>query len=307
MLTTIDKCRCFYEEQGAPMIHEKFPEYENRIAVGVCGEGSDCFGFDDLISQDHDFGIGFCMWMTEEDFRKIGTELDREYRKLIGYGPSNRLDCRRGVCTMNDFYMRILEIDIDPMRPGLTMNQWFTVEEHKLACATNGEMFRDDLGYFSRMRKELKYYYPDQIWRMRLVNAIHDFSQYGQANYGRCMARKDGVAAELCRAKGIEAAMTLAFLIRKVYAPYYKWTFRALTELPDCSKLATILIELSLVPDQSQAWKHYDYSPYHMNPDDRIEQLFEQTAIELLNMLYEAEMIADRKVTFLEHYCKYIY
>lgn len=30
----------FYMEFGAPMIHEKFPEYEDKIAVGLVGEGS---------------------------------------------------------------------------------------------------------------------------------------------------------------------------------------------------------------------------------------------------------------------------
>ena len=51
-----DKSRRFYEKRVAPMISSKFSEYESRIAVGIAGEGSDCFGYDDLISRDHDFG-----------------------------------------------------------------------------------------------------------------------------------------------------------------------------------------------------------------------------------------------------------
>ena len=49
----------FYETLGKQMIHKKFLQYENRIAVGMVGEGSDCYGFDDEISMDHDYGIGF--------------------------------------------------------------------------------------------------------------------------------------------------------------------------------------------------------------------------------------------------------
>lgn len=71
----IERCRKFYENYGAKMIREKFPEYEERIAVGLVGEGSDCFGYDDEISKDHDYGLGFCMWLCQEDYEKIGKDL----------------------------------------------------------------------------------------------------------------------------------------------------------------------------------------------------------------------------------------
>ena len=187
----------------------------------------------------------------------------------------------------------------------MTAQQWFTISEDKLACAINGEVFRDDAGLFSRVREELELYYPDRIWRMRLVNALHDFSQYGQANYGRCMARGDAAAAELCRARGIEAAMTLAFLIRRTYAPYYKWTWRALTELPGCMPLAQSLKRLSLLPSQQPVWEMYEYSPLHPNPDDRIEQAFEEAARILADMLYAAGLTED-KTSFLEYHCAYL-
>ena len=60
-------CKRFYELHGAKMIHEEFPNYEARIAVGLVGEGSECFGYDDAISRDHDFALGFCLWLSEED------------------------------------------------------------------------------------------------------------------------------------------------------------------------------------------------------------------------------------------------
>ena len=81
--SNLERCRKFYETYGARMIHEKFPEYEGRIAVGLVGEGSDCFGFDDEISKDHDYGLGFCMWICKEDNKKIGTSLQQAYEELI--------------------------------------------------------------------------------------------------------------------------------------------------------------------------------------------------------------------------------
>lgn len=114
--------RWFYEKYGAPMIHEMFPEYEHRIAVGMVGEGSDCFGFDDEISKDHDYGIGFCMWLLPEDDRQIGEALQKEYDRLLeeyrqrlinsrGYEADIIelfLKKRRGVFKIHAFYEELL-------------------------------------------------------------------------------------------------------------------------------------------------------------------------------------------------------
>ncbi len=75
--------RRFYEEDVRGMIRELFPKYEKRIAVGLVGEGSDCFGYDDVLSKDHDYGTGVCLWITEEDFAKIGSPLSIAYNELL--------------------------------------------------------------------------------------------------------------------------------------------------------------------------------------------------------------------------------
>lgn len=50
----IEQARKFYTEVGKKMIADEFGDYQNRIAVGLVGHGSECFGFDDEVSRDHD-------------------------------------------------------------------------------------------------------------------------------------------------------------------------------------------------------------------------------------------------------------
>lgn len=74
--------RAFWEQVVRPMIAERYPEYAPRIAAGLVGHGSECYGFDDAISQDHDFGPRCCLWLTDEDHAAIGERLQSDYEAL---------------------------------------------------------------------------------------------------------------------------------------------------------------------------------------------------------------------------------
>ena len=235
MSDVIAKNRRFYDEHVAELIHSGFPEYEDRIAVGIAGEGSDCFGYDDEISRDHDFGTGVCLWVTDEDMERFGYKLSIAYNELTDSVHrsyyTKRLRERRGVMTIHDFYSGILQVDCDTDHCHLSEADWYYLDHTCLKTATNGEVFRDDLGMFSSFRRLLLDYYPDRVWRTRIAEQLHAYAAALQVNYARCMSRRDTVAAQLCRSQGLAAAMELYFLLKREYPPYYKWTFRALTEL----------------------------------------------------------------------------
>ncbi|MBO5725577.1 MAG: hypothetical protein J6S00_00770, partial [Clostridia bacterium] len=74
----------FFEEYGKEMLNTQFADVLPYIAVGLVGSGSECYGFDDEISRDHDFEPGFCIFIPGENVvdRKKAFELERAYAKL---------------------------------------------------------------------------------------------------------------------------------------------------------------------------------------------------------------------------------
>ena len=77
----LELSRAYYENCGAAMIHEQFPEIEHLTAAALTGSGSECYGFDDEVSRDHDFEPGFCLFLPGEE------AVDRRtWRSIIGRG-----------------------------------------------------------------------------------------------------------------------------------------------------------------------------------------------------------------------------
>lgn len=291
--SNLERSRLFYEQAGKRMIREKFPKYESRIAVGLVGEGSDCYGFDDAISADHDYGVGFCMWLTREDYEAIGEDLQKAYDNLIEDTAQSRLQNRRGVFMIDAFYEMIL---------GMPMPiDYDKVEEFQLSQATNGAVFQDELGAFTAIREEVLSYYPEQVWRKRLAQKLHEFSQYAQSNYPRMMARGDGMTAQLCVAKAVEAAMDLVYLLERKYAPYYKWKKRGLKGSALAEQILPLLEEIVALPSQMNVWEGISYQATMVYTRDACVRLFECVAERILQEL-RAKQLVDGKDVFLEVY-----
>ena len=309
MSTGTDNSRRFYEAEVKPLIHNEFGQYEGRIAVGLAGEGSDCFGYDDFMSRDHDFGTGVCLWLTDEDFRLFGAELSKAYNDLAARQPGNnlsaRLQERRGVMTIHDFYSNILNIDCDTENCIISDSDWQALDHSCLATAVNGEVFRDDPGVFLAFRKKLLDYYPDHIWRIRLMNELHSFAQALQVNYARCMTRGDVVAARLCHMQGLKSAMELFFLLKRLYPPYYKWTFRRMTEVDNKGRFSGLIKQLSEAPCDVSKWDS-PYDPHRLNTKDNIVVLTEEIASEIVAML-RAKGLTEGFDPYLERYVNELY
>ncbi len=244
----MELARGYYETYGKAMIHEKFPEYEPRIAVGLVGEGSECYGFDDEYSTDHDFGPAFCMWLNGKDMQAIGRELQREYEKLpqeFGGIPVRKESAlagkRSGVWEIGEFYRRFLGVADAPD----DWKRWLYLPSHYFAVAVNGQVFVDEAGEFSRVRERILKGYPEDVRIKKMVAHAAVMAQSGQYNYPRCLKRGEKVAAQLALAEFMKAGMSVIYLLNNAYAPFYKWMHRGMGRLEILSGTAELFTALA--------------------------------------------------------------
>lgn len=238
-----------YKEIGRPMLEEKFPELLPRIAAGLAGEGSECFGFDDELSRDHDFGAGFCLWLTKEDCSRCGEALQKAYEELPGLADvpkrrDGRLAGKRvGVFSAEDWFASFT----GGAKPPFTFGDWIHFSEERLATCTNGRVFEDNAGAFTTLRNTLSYY-PEPVRVYRIVSAASGMGQSGQYNFSRCLRRGDYPAAYFAKSEFLKAAAHMLCLLNHVYEPYYKWAFRTLREQKRLKSALPLMERLIALP-----------------------------------------------------------
>ncbi len=247
--TGLGLSRRYYEEFGRPMLRRSFPALLDQIAVGRVGEGSECFGFDDALSRDHDFGPGFCLWLEEPLWREYGAALCAAYWAL----PVECAGVRRpergpflqrvGPSSIPGFYARFLGTAGYPE----TERQWFALPQEVLALCTNGAVFCDPAGGFTARRTHLLNYYPEPVRLKKLAAHCAIAAQAGQYNYTRCLRRGERSAALWALSRFQYHLMAAVFLLERRYMPYGKWAPRALRRLPALGwKLAPLLEAMDL-------------------------------------------------------------
>lgn len=235
-MTGLELARRYWETCGVPMIRESFPEYEEIIAAALTGSGSECYGFDDEVSRDHDFEPGFCLFIPGEEVvdRRTAFLLERAYAKLPaefeGFHRQKMNPVggqRHGVFRIDEYFTEKIGCPAEE----IGMEQWLHLPEYALAEAVNGEVFRDPAGLLSDCRAKLREM-PEDARRKRIAGRLLMMAQGGQYNYQRCLKHGETAAAQLAVGEFVQSTLSAVFLLHRTYMPYYKWSFRALRKLP---------------------------------------------------------------------------
>lgn len=241
----LEIARAFWEECGKPMLAERFPELLPLVAVGLVGSGSECYGYDDEVSRDHDFEHGFCIYLPDEErvsrraeflLGRAYESLPKEYaglrRSLFNPAGGNR----HGVFRTAEVYRQMTGRGDRPA----DWRDYLALPDVAWAEAINGAVFYDGLGEFSAIR-EAWANPPEDIVRKKLCGYAIRMSQTGEYNYPRCIERGDHATAQLAAAEFVKAAASAFGWLHGRPTPYYKWCLRSLSDLPQGDRLQAVL------------------------------------------------------------------
>ena len=231
----LDLAEQYFHAHGHAMIKDQFGDQAHLIAAGLVGPGSECFGFDDRYSRDHDWGPAFCLWVDDAVLDQYGEPLQSAYGKLprifMGFGPrqsSPGEEHRTGVSGIRQFYQIYTGLD----HPPDSNAKWLRIPQQALATCTNGRVFYDPAGQFSAWRSKLTEYYPEDVRIYKIAAACVTAAQSGQYNFSRSLNRGEWFALRHGEIQFCNDMIALAFLLNRGYAPFFKWRHRAVRQLP---------------------------------------------------------------------------
>lgn len=216
----------YFYEKVLPIIKENF---DVKIAAGIIGYGSECYGFDDHLSRDHDFTSMPCIWLSHDDFVRYGKDMQEKLNELEDIFDSektNWFNGRRGILDIDEYIYSFLGSEDGPD----SIEDFRNIPTYLLSAFTNGKIFIDEFGKITSIREKVKKYPKDIKYNM-IATRCMKIPREGYHNYERCIKRNDYVAANQALAYFISSAMEMYFLIYDKYSPYYKWQHRMLKDI----------------------------------------------------------------------------
>jgi hypothetical protein len=173
----------------------------------------------------------------EEILSVINAKLPETYRghsllKSLSGGAGLALDSLEG------YLKQTIGIDYPPK----TYEEWLSIPEEDIIHVINGEIWYDEAGCFSAIRKAFHEYYPEPVRLRRIAHWCRFFSGMGTYAVHRAILRNNEYYASVAFGKAIRWGIQLAFMLDKEYYPYDKWIMSFLPRLP---RLGGVILPLA--------------------------------------------------------------
>jgi len=250
----LEIARDFFFSWGRPFLAAQFPDLADRVAAGRI-RGSDVLSGDDEISQDHDWGPQFDLFLSADDYAAFGEHISRAMNLAApnpwkGYRLAGAGDKSVQVESVPGWFRQYLKFERFP----LAAADWPPSSvESGLYFLRHGEIWIDGTGEMSRWRSAL-HEYPDEILRTRLAEECFRIWQHGEYNFVQRMARRrDPIAIAVCLGEFVAGVMRIVLLMGRDFAPYWKWLafeFRKRSEAQPYVKMLEELVSSRLIERQ---------------------------------------------------------
>ena len=248
----IELSRRFYAEVVGPWLARAFPGLAH--AAALIGYGSELLGFDDAMSQDHNFGPRVIVLVTEADFAAQAAGIVAGFNAVapadflghaMGFHNRPHPSPHRGGALGDDAHgLEVWTLEeatrywLGGAEPADNL-AWLGLAEQRLLALTAGAVFRDDDGRLTALRERLAWF-PRDVWLYKLACQWRRIAEE-QAFVGRAGFVGDELGSRVIAARLVRDVMRMAFLIERRYAPYPKWFGAGFARLPCAAGLAPIL------------------------------------------------------------------
>lgn len=258
-ISGIELSKSFFFEIVKPLIQKNYPEL--LYASGLIGTGSEVQGFDDITSTDHHWGVRILLFLEENDFESVKSELNIFFRQNLPYefkGHSTHWSSPDPNDNNNQFPIPIskgeinhrieiytvsgfLEDSLGIQNTNLSEIDWLLLSEQRLREFTGGEVFEDLFGSLTRAREALTYF-PPNVWLYKIASQWNKIAEE-IAFPGRIGMQKDVLGGQIESSRLIRYVMVLGFILEKQYVPYPKWFGTAFSKLKIAQSITPLLIQ----------------------------------------------------------------
>ena len=260
----LEVARDFFTNWGLPLLEKEFPELTKRIAAGRF-DGSDVLGADDALSQDHNWGPQFTLFLSNDDFDQFAELLSQT---MNSSAPSTwngyRVDGAGDKNVIVENVSRRIERRIGFVEHPRSDTDWGIVVRHRSLGGTllgresalyylkHGALWLDNNAEFRQWRKVLEHY-PESVRLARLAEECFRVWQHGEYNFvERVSKRGDPLTVAIGLGEFASGVMRLMLLLHGDYTPYWKWLAHEFRKL-DRSAHYTVLLEALL--GSAETWE----------------------------------------------------
>ena len=232
------------------------PEILENGAFGLFGNGSECFGMDDVHSRDHHWGPRVNILLPDDVLKNTDPDI---WGRVAANFPSEFEGFPLGVSLVGgagltpDGTSSFLTRTIGRATLPETAHDWLDMPEEDITHVVNGEVWHDGSGEFTNIRQVLLEYYPDDVWKRRLAHWCRYASGMGLYALKRAELRNNTPYCYTAFGRTLQRTIELAFMLNRTYFPYDKWLYPLFLRLEKLAPDMAPLIEEATRDDTTWA------------------------------------------------------